>query len=171
MKVEHALPTDARAVAEIHVEAWRAAYASLLPAEYLASLSVEKRTAMWTRCIAAGAPELLVARDDEGAVIGWLSFGKCRDEGASPAEAEVWALYAAPSAWSTGVGRLLWLEARELMHRQGFETCSLWVFPQNERAIRFYRAAGFVADPAPPKEFELDGQRLQEARFVCSLEG
>jgi ribosomal protein S18 acetylase RimI-like enzyme len=171
MKIEHASPEDARAVAEIHVGAWRVAYASLLSAEYLASLSVEKRTRQWAQCIAQGEPELLVAKDDHGAVLGWLSFGKCRDAGASPAEAEIWALYAAPSVWSTGVGRMLWLEARARMRAQGFEACSLWVFPQNERAIRFYRAAGFSAGSSAPQEFELDGQRLQEARYVCRLDG
>jgi hypothetical protein len=33
----------ARSVAEIHVEAWRAAYAGIVPADYLAALSVDKR--------------------------------------------------------------------------------------------------------------------------------
>jgi hypothetical protein len=45
------------------------------------------------------------------------------------------------------------------------------VFPQNERAIRFYRAAGFVADPSPPKTVELAGQQLQEVRYASRLDG
>ena len=170
MKVEHASLEDARAVAEIHVDAWRAAYASILSAEYLASLSIEKRTQQWEQCISRGEPQLLVAKDN-GALLGWLSFGKCRDEGTPPSEAEIRALYAAPSAWSTGVGRVLWLEAGRRMREQGFKTCSLWVFPQNERAIRFYCAAGFAADLSPPKECELGGQHLQQMRYVCQLDG
>src|SRR5256885_574598 len=154
MQVEYATADDAHTVAEIHINAWRVAYASILPAEYLASLSVVKREAMWRECIADGEPQLLVARHED-VVRGWLSFGACRDEDAPKSEAEIWALYVAPDAWSTGTGRLLWFRARELMQQQGFGTCSLWVFPQNERAIRFYRAAGFIADPAPPKTFEL----------------
>ena len=92
MHVAQARPEDAHAVAEIHVSALRAAYASILPLDYLASLSVESRKAMWSECIATGVPELLVARDGD-AVKGWLSFGACRDEGASASEAEIWALY------------------------------------------------------------------------------
>ncbi|PKO31953.1 MAG: N-acetyltransferase [Betaproteobacteria bacterium HGW-Betaproteobacteria-9] len=169
MQIDHAQPEDARAVAEIHVNAWRVAYASILSAEYLASLSVDQREAMWHKCIAAGEPELLVAKR-HGAVVGWMSFGDSRDDGAPKSEAEVWALYVAPECWSSGAGRQLWLRARELMRDRGFTTCSLWVFPQNERAIRFYRAAGFVADAGPPQAFELGGRQLQEVRYVCRLD-
>ena len=170
MQVVPAAPEDARAIAEIHVRTWQAAYASFLPPDYLASLSIENREAMWSECIATGAPELLVARD-AGVVRGWLSFGQCRDEGSSKTEAEVWALYVSPSAWSTGAGRMLWLRARELMLAQGFTSCSLWVFPQNDRAIKFYRAAGFAHDESEPKTFELGGSQLQEVRFVSQLDG
>ncbi len=169
MQIDPAQPGDARAVAEIHVNAWRAAYASILSAEYLASLSVDQREAMWRKCIAAGAPELLVAKR-HGAVVGWLSFSASRGEGVPKSEAEVWALYVAPEYWSTGAGRQLWLRARGLMRDRGFTNCSLWVFPQNERAIRFYRAAGFVADALPPQAFELGGRQLQEVRYVCRLD-
>jgi L-amino acid N-acyltransferase YncA len=169
MEITHALPEDARAVAEIHVNTWRAAYASIVSAEYLASQSVERRQAWWSQCIAAGTPELLVAKDN-GVVHGWLNFSTSRDDNTHKDEAEIWAVYVAPAFWSTGTGRLLWLRAKELMLAQGFKSCSLWVFPKNSRAIKFYQAAGFVADSSPPKNFELGGQQLQEVRYVCQLD-
>lgn len=170
MQIVHATPEDARAIAEIHVAAWRAAYASILPAEYLASLSIDRREAMWRKCIAAGTSELLVAKD-QNSLRGWLDFGPCRDEGASNTQAELRALYVSPSAWSTGTGRMLWLRARELMVRDGFASCCLWVFPQNDRAIKFYLAAGFVHDSTPAKDIELGGRPLLEVRFVSRLDG
>tara|TARA_R110000850_G_scaffold100981_1_gene209017 strand:- start:628 stop:1167 length:540 start_codon:yes stop_codon:yes gene_type:complete len=170
MDVVRANSEDARAVAEIHVEAWRAAYRSIVSADYLDSLSIERREAMWDECIAAGDPELLVAKK-AGVVQGWLSFGQCRDIGSHKSEAEVWAIYVSPTAWSTGVGRVLWLRAKELMLEQGFKSCSLWVFPQNERAIKFYRSVGFAHDGAVPKNFELGGVQLEEVRFVIQLLG
>lgn len=169
MQVAHALPEDARAVAEIHVNAWRAAYASLIPGEYLAALSVEHREAMWGQYIAAGIPELLVAKD-RGVVQGWISFSRSRDDGASESEAELRALYVSPVSWSTGVGRRLWLHTKDLMIRQAYRSCSLWVFPENDRAIRFYRAAGFVADPSSSKSLELGGKQLQEVRYMLRLD-
>jgi ribosomal protein S18 acetylase RimI-like enzyme len=111
---------------------------------------------------------LLVAKVD-GAVTGWLSFGRCRDEGSADTQAEVWAIYVRPASWSSGAGRALWLRARELMRVQGFESCSLWVLALNERAIRFYGAAGFVHDGAAPKSFVLGGAQLQEERMISQL--
>ena len=166
--VDPATPADARPVAQIHVEGWQAAYRTIVPAEYLAALSIDERETMWRECIDAGVPELLVARVD-GSVCGWVSFGACRDAGAPENHAEVWALYVAPAAWSTGVGRALWTSARRRMFEAGFKTCSLWAFPQNARAIGFYRSAGFALDASSAKDFTLGGAQLQEVRLVCDL--
>lgn len=88
MIVVHATPQDARAVAEIHVAAWRVAYRSIVSDDYLASLSLEHHEAMWGERIDSGDPELLVAKK-AGVVQGWISFGKCRDIGSHNSEAEV----------------------------------------------------------------------------------
>lgn len=172
MQIIPATLADARAVAQIHVDSWRAAYREILPADYLASLSLDAREAMWRQAIAGGDTSLLVAKagDEGGDVAGWLSFAACRDAGAPATQAEIWALYVAPQAWATGIGRQLWARARGLMRDQGYTTCSLWVFPQNERAIRFYRAAGFEPGPLPEQTFELGGRQLREACYVCRLD-
>ena len=168
MQVVHAATEDAHAVATIHVEAWRAAYVSIVAADYLAALSVDAREAQWREYIAVGAPELLVAKED-GLVQGWLRWARSRDDGAGPSDAELWAVYVAPRAWATGVGRMLWQRARQLMLASGFTSCCVWVFPQNERAIRFYRAAGFVRDGCAPRQFELGGVPVQEVRYVTQF--
>ncbi len=170
MRIEPATLEDARAVAEVHVLTWRAVYQGIVPAEYLAALSVEKREALWRESIAKGAPDLRVARID-GRIIGWIASGPCRDEGASPQAGEVWAIYVAPSHWSSGVGRALWLGARERLRRHGYKTVSLWVLAENSRAIRFYLAAGFAADLSPAKELTLGGKALQEVRYTVEIDG
>lgn len=168
MQITHASPDDARVVAQIHVDAWREAYKAILPAEYLASLSVEKRQTWWEKCIADGKPELLIAKSD-GVVHGWINFSASRDEDATPTDGEIWAIYVSPASWSSGTGRRLWSHASERMRSQGFQSCSLWVFPQNTRAIRFYETAGFALDTIAPKSFQLAGLDLQEVRYVCRL--
>jgi L-amino acid N-acyltransferase YncA len=170
MNIDRATPDDVRAVAQIHVDAWRSAYAQILPADYLASLSVEQCEAMWRKTVESGWPDLLVAKEN-GTLLGWVSFGACRDEDAPASQAEVWAINVAPSSWSKGVGRQLWSRARELLRQQGYSSCSLWVFPENERAIRFYRSVGFVADTLPPRHFEFGSQQLLEVRYVCRIDG
>lgn len=169
MIISPATQEDAPAVAEIHVRTWQIAYASILTPEYLASLSVSKRETMWRTTIASGNPQLLVAKA-EGEILGFICFGSCRDTDAPTTESEIWAIYVVPESWSSGIGRELWLRAKQAMQDQGYKTCSLWVFPENHRAIGFYEAAGFVLDASRDKTFDLDGQQLQEIRYVADLD-
>jgi GNAT superfamily N-acetyltransferase len=169
MNVDRATLADVRAVAQTHVDAWRAACRDILPAGYLASLSAAQRELMWRESVESGRPELLVARED-GAVRGRAAFGACRDRGAPATQAELRALYVAPGSWSKGVGRTLWRSASKTMRAQGCTGCSLWVFVRDEQAIRFYRALGFAAEPVPPPTFELGGRELLEARDLCRFD-
>ena len=169
MIVERATPGDAPAVATIQVDAWRTAYAGIVASDYLSRMSVERLGANWLRMIGSGNPMVLVARDDHGTMLGWLALGTCRDPDAQASQAEIWAINVAPSAWLGGVGRALWLRARQILREAAFTSCSLRVLEQNGQAIRFYRALGFTPDPAPPLGFVLGGQTLRTVRFRYSL--
>jgi 2-amino-4-hydroxy-6-hydroxymethyldihydropteridine diphosphokinase len=155
---------DARAIAQTHVLSWQHAYAELMPKEFLASLSVEKREDMWRDAIVKGTPELLLAKSD-GVVSGFVSFGPSRDPDALPQTAELMAIYLAPSACAQGIGRALWLACQSRIETLGFKRVTLWVLLENFRAIKFYQAAGFRAEAACVKSFELGGTTLQEMRF------
>ena len=165
--IRSALPEDARAIAEVHVQSWQQAYRDLLPQDFLATLSVERREAMWSASIAKSEPSLLVAEQD-GKVVGFSAFGPCRDDGAQPTDRELWALYLAPGQWSTGRGRALWLQSRKAMIAQGAVRISLWVLAGNQRAIRFYTAAGFQPEPDSARSVELAGARFQEIRYLLT---
>lgn len=168
MLIRHAVPEDAYAVAEIHVEAWRAAYAGILPETFLSSLTVSSRQAFWLQSLAEKQGDLQVAMDGER-MLGWINTGPCRDPDAAIGDAEIWALYASPTVWSTGVGRQLWVSAQTRLLEQGDRRCRLWVLAQNARAIRFYQAAGFERDDFPVKTFELAGAVVEEIRLSCRL--
>ena len=166
--IEPATLEDGHAIAELHVLTWRAVYQGIVPDEYLATLSIEKREAFWRESIVKGTPELRVARI-EGRITGWVATGPCRDEGASPQSGEVWAIYVAPSHWSSGVGRALWLSARERLRHHGYTSVRLWVLAENSRAIRFYVAAGFAPDLSSAKEVTLGGKPLTEVRYEVEI--
>jgi ribosomal protein S18 acetylase RimI-like enzyme len=168
MQIRHAVPEDARAVAEIHVDAWRAAYADILPEAFLASLTVSSRQAFWDRFLAENQGDLQVAMEGDR-MFGWINTGPCRDEGLARDEAEIWAFYVSPAVWSKGVGRQLWVSARNRLIEQGHRQCHLWVLAQNARAIRFYQAVGFDRDEFTAKTFELGGSMVEEIRYSCRL--
>ena len=165
MRVEPATSQDYRGIAAVHVASWQQAYVGIVPSDHLAGLSLASREAWWQEALQKNTPEVLVARHD-GAVVGFVAHGACRDEGTPPSRGEIWALYVLAPFWSTGVGRALWLAAREQLRRQHFTSVSLWVLSQNARGIRFYSAAGFVPEEASEREVTVGGTRLKEIRMV-----
>jgi ribosomal protein S18 acetylase RimI-like enzyme len=165
MEIRAASPEDCHAVAEVHVASWQAAYAGVLDAASLASLSIERRADSWRQVLAEAQSELLVGRMG-ASTVGFASFGPSRDADAPSGRGEIWALYVHPRAWSTGAGRELWFAARERLQSQGSSSISLWVLECNARAIRFYSAAGFTIETGSEKEFELGGTKVREVRMV-----
>jgi hypothetical protein len=97
VSVTAASTTDCRAVAQIHVDAWRVAYGGIVPSDYLAALSVDKRETAWRTSVERGSPRVFVARTGED-VVGWIAYGRCRDDGTGPDVGEIWAIYVAPTA-------------------------------------------------------------------------
>ncbi len=131
-------------------------------------MDASENEAVWRGAISQGMPRVLVA-EAAGKVVGFSCFGCCRDEGASSSAGEIWALYVVPEYWDKGVGRQLWLESRGQLVQQGSTVISLWVLEKNLRAIRFYRAAGFVPEESSWKCFEIGGAQVQEIRYLHSL--
>jgi ribosomal protein S18 acetylase RimI-like enzyme len=168
VRIDPATLADCRAVAQIHVDAWRAAYAGILSDEFLAALSVDQRETMWHDAVRRGSPAVLVARV-AGHITGWVAFGSSRDEGAPADRGEVWAIYVAPPAWSLGVGRSLLAAAIQALAQGGYREASLWVMRDNARALRFYRQAGLTEEAGSGKYFELGGHRLEEVRYFTPL--
>jgi ribosomal protein S18 acetylase RimI-like enzyme len=119
----------------------------------------------WQRVLSANESTNVVAKVGTE-VLGFVSFGPCRDEGAPQGQAELWALYAAPEAWGQGVGRKLTEHALKQLKATGYRSTSLWVLTENHRGRRFYEASGFRVDPESEKTFELGGRQVKELRYM-----
>lgn len=80
-RIREARPEDAAAFARSQVDAWRAAYAGVLPADYLAGLDVDRLTTSWERRLAesgAGVRQLALCVGPD--VVGWSGVGTPRDD-------------------------------------------------------------------------------------------
>jgi ribosomal protein S18 acetylase RimI-like enzyme len=163
MMAERATASDSSAIADVHVRAWQAAYRDILPQQYLDGLSAEEREGMWRRSMQEGA-NVLVLRSDSG-ISGFIAYGSSREQAASSAEGEIWALYVDPKMWSRGVGRSLMRAAREELAAKRLKTAALWVLEENERAIRFYEALGLARAPGSRREYEIGGAVKTEVRY------
>jgi len=48
-------PDDARAIAQVRVDSWRTTYQGMIPAAYLAAMSVDDSAALWLRVLTAAS--------------------------------------------------------------------------------------------------------------------
>ena len=159
---------DAKAIAELHVAAWQHAYADLLAPEDLATLSVDKRLAMWREAIEYGEPQVLVAVQGE-TVVGFVGFDRSRDPKTPNTMGEIWALYVEPDHWGEGLGLALWDAAREGLMFEGCTKVSAWVPLGCERAMRFFDMAGFKREMTTIKTVPMGNTRVEEIRFKRDL--
>jgi len=164
---------DVPAVSAIRVRGWQAAYAGIVPQDYLDAMDIAEDTAKRRESLAGAAGRLrnLVAVADGpagGPVVGWAAFGPYRGEHAGTADGELYALYVRPDRIGTGAGRALTSAVIAEAIRQGRRRLLLWVLADNTRARRFYARAGFAPDGAEVTE-EIRGVPLRELRYARDL--
>ncbi|MEO8752622.1 MAG: GNAT family N-acetyltransferase, partial [Casimicrobiaceae bacterium] len=72
--IRPATPSDASAIAQVRVNAWRTTYRGLIPDGYLAAMKVEDSAALWSKVLnaAPNTTNTFVAEID-GAVVGFAS--------------------------------------------------------------------------------------------------
>ena len=143
---------DASRLAEIHITSWQAAYADVLPVEFLAGLTDEltKRTEQWQDWLSTESPQrsvLVVANGDE--LVGFAHLGPSGDKDLKPKEVgELYSMYLDPTRYRQGWGSELMTAVFDKLRAGGFTGASLWVMTANTAAQAFYENAGWEADGA-----------------------
>jgi ribosomal protein S18 acetylase RimI-like enzyme len=162
VKIRAGSAADAAQVAAVQRETWFAAYEGIIAAEVIDRVTVPDdgarvrqsfRTRPWQRMLVATG-------SDASEVAGYASYGPETDvlnapwphpltaDGAGGRVAELYALYVRPACWSTGTGRTLMDRVLARTGAAGYQSITLWVLRDNERARRFYERAGFAPDGA-----------------------
>lgn len=167
-KVRPAVPRDAKAIAEIHVNTWKEAYEGILPEADLNSISVEKRLALWSEAIEFNDPQVQVVLDDDR-MVGFVAFDRSRDPKSKATTGEIWAMYVSPGDWDQGAGLALWDAAREGLEDEGCTDVTLWVMLRNERALRFFELAGFKRELPTARTTPMGSVKVEEIRLKRKL--
>ena len=167
MLIRDAQPSDADEVAGVHVRSWQDGYRGLLPDVYLDGLRPEDRARRYTFGTSDPNAAMTLVADDHGVICGFATTSPARDPD-RPASGELCALYVEPSSWGAGIGRALIAAARTRLADQHFADAVLWVLRGNERAARFYRADGWLADGSE-REAEVWGVAVHEQRYLRPL--
>ena len=158
---------DAAVLGRLQNALWRLTYAGLLPEVVLAARDDETNTRRWQERARAHerdgrSPEgarTLVARDQAGEPIGWVSTGPPRDDD-PPTGTELWSLYVDPRHHGHGVAQDLLAAALPSP-----APAHLWVVQGNERALGFYRKADFVPDGVTKHDERLGADELRMVRL------
>jgi GNAT superfamily N-acetyltransferase len=137
-EIRPARSDDTEEIACIHVEAWRDAYAALLPAEYLARLNPKIEAARWSR---ASRIESTLVADAHGDVVGYAIIGPARRRRDPPC-GEIYALYVETDWREHGVGRALIDAAFAVFRRRGLTEAVIWCLEGNFAGRGFYERCG-----------------------------
>lgn len=172
MEVRRATVEDAQRIGEVRVRSWQRGYLGLIPQNYLDSMDPADglaarvgrlRDANWS----SGGCFVVIDDDDE--LTGFAEFGATRDTDAPATRTgEVMSIYLIPQAWGEGHGRALMAAALRHLTECGYGQVTLWVLDSNDRARRFYAAAGFAPD-GETKVDESRGFPLTEVRYRRTL--
>lgn len=163
-EVRPAAAGDAKAIAEVHAAAARAAYQDILPEDQLRALAPATREAKWREAIEFSEPQIQVALH-EGRIVGFVGYDRSRDPKTPSTTGEIWAIHVKPEHWGRGVGVALWDAARDGLEEEGCTTVTVWVPLRNERAMRFHELAGFKREMKTAKTTALGGVKIEEIRL------
>src|SRR4051794_37077654 len=101
--LRRATESDAPGIADVHIRTWRDAYRNVLPASFLAGLSVENRERMWRDEISVLAKDRRPWVAEAGdRIIGFISAGASRSDDPRSGEGEIYAIYVLAECWARG---------------------------------------------------------------------
>src|SRR5688500_1502703 len=137
--IRRELPDDAERIAGVHVRAWQAGYAGIIPAEVLDRLNVNawaQRRRDWDTADDDHPFTTYVAEVpcDVEAFVSAGFYGNDQDHvELVPVYGEIVAMYVDPEHWGTGVGRALMTTACDHHADGGRNQLRLWVLADNSR--------------------------------------
>ena len=143
---------DAAGIAKVYVDAWRSAYAAILPHRVLLGMSYEQQTRQWSWTIRDERQSVIVATEADHGVVGFIGFGRARlgdrlairhFAGEHDAKiGEIYTLYVQPDWQDRGIGRQLVTGAFTAMVGKGYGCGFLWVLRDNPSRYFYERVGG-----------------------------
>ncbi|RSM83615.1 GNAT family N-acetyltransferase [Kibdelosporangium aridum] len=164
--VREARKQDAASIGEVHAEAWRVAYRDLFESKFLAA-QVEIRRGQWADML--GDPKLpgtLLVAERGHRVVAFSHFGPAEE---GDGKGEIFACYARPTAWGTGVASTLLQRVQETLADQRHRDIRAWTLSGANRSRHFYRKEGF-RESGRRREWDYgDGRPVLELEYVRSI--
>ena len=147
--IRPATMADSASIAEMQVASYRATYAGILPADYLAGFSEEEQTADW-RAWSAKHPDdvLLVAVEPDDEVVGY-TLARPGVEATTGYASEIIALHVRGSHQGRGIGRRLLAAAASALRDAACPSVMLWTLSPNPARAWYERLGGRLLAEKP----------------------
>ena len=144
----------------VYCKAWKAAYAGLVPQDFLDALTPERCAPLPAQIVATN--NFVYTLDRE--IVGLVNFGSSRDK-PDGRIGEIRSIYVLPDCWRLGIGGQLYLAAKDALQKQGYDRWILWTLADNLRARRFYEKQG-MTNTMRTRTIQLGGKDLLEVQYA-----
>jgi len=164
MVIREARSADASAIARVHVETWRSAYAGIVREDVLANMSLQ-RCEMGHRAAIGGGGQgcwTLVAEEEAAAGVVGFARGGAERCGNAVFRGEIYALYVLAEHQRRGIGRALVAAVAAELLAHGMHSVLIWALKENP-SRGFYENLGgrYVGE----KEVTIGGDSLVEVAY------
>ena len=163
---------DAKAIAKVHIAAWRAAYQEYMPQDYLQNLCLDERSKMWESALSEDSPgtTLIVQHKTTDLITGFCTYGPSRDKDSdNNTVCELISINVHPDHWQQGYGTLLCTKLLETASQQNYTSITLWVIKQNLKARQFYEKLNFYCEGTETVDTDLVGFPIDGIRYKIDL--
>lgn len=150
---------DAEGLARVFYDAWRLAYAGIIPEPHL-SMMIDRRGAEWWRKAIRSRERLLVV-EVCGILAGYATFGPARSRGRF--EGEIYEIYLDPAHQGLGFGAHLFEASRHALDMERLNGLIIWALSENAGAADFYRRRG--GRPVARILDRIGGKKLEKIAF------
>ncbi len=142
MIIRAATDKDIPAIAKVDVDTWRTTYRGIVPDEYLANLSYERRANAWYQSLKYSSEDgnFIYVAEDVGEIVGFADGGPERTQ--DPIyKGELYAIYILQTYQRKGLGRCLVQTISAKLSRLNIDSMLVWVLADNP-ACQFYLELG-----------------------------
>ncbi|WP_224086920.1 GNAT family N-acetyltransferase [Nostoc sp. MS1] len=152
MLIREANLADVASIAEVHIKAWQETYKQLMPADFLANISYERRKNQWIDILRNSSTEnfTYVVEDYNKKIVGFASGGRERTgDGLRPTvgdriyQGELYAVYILPDYQGQGLGKCLISQIATKLSQANINSMLVWVLAKNP-SYQFYERLGGV---------------------------
>lgn len=166
IEIRQATDADIPAIARIINEAWKTAYAGIVPQRYLDTIRAEDKEKRLREGLARVSHLRYFVLCEDGIPVGAASLHRARNDD-MPDAAEFSFFYFLPAVWRRGYGTMLLDFLKRESANAGFLRICCWVLEENHRAVSFYESHGLLRDGT--RQTETIVIPLEEVRCVGFL--